>query len=176
MTVVATPKERNEHFHCCIVFILFWGAVLLETNTLPKWHVFGHFCERLGSSFPDLGKKKAIDEANSTSFFVRGFLLAFLHHSVVLTCGPCRSIVKSPFPSNHGISRMYCQLPLTVLSKRWWKQELKISILIWHFVGSPPHCCVAVFFTYFIHGVCVWTQYIQAVWGKRILGERTIKS
>ena len=24
--------------------------------------------------------------------------------------------------------------------------------------------------------LCVWTQYIQAVWGKRILGERTIKS
>ena len=22
-------------------------------------------------------------------------------------------------------------------------------------MGSPPHCCVVVFFTYFIHGVCV---------------------
>lgn len=79
-------------------FSVFFGCWSFETNLLPKWHVFGHFCERLGSSFPYVGKKKVIGEAKFHKFLCSRFpTLAFLHHSVILICRPCHGVSRIAF-------------------------------------------------------------------------------
>lgn len=100
MTVVTTPKERNEHCHCWIVFSLFLGAGLLKQICCQSDMCLAISVKGWEVASLVLEKKKVIDEAKFHKFLCSRFpTLAFLDHSVILICRPCHDVSRIAFYS-----------------------------------------------------------------------------